>query len=552
MKLRRRQVTLVVIAVLALGLAGWIWVIHYRAKRAVADYRQQLVAAGEKLTVDELIRDSVPPEQNSAGIFSKAASLLNRPWNLLSSNPPPAMRMVAPGKAMVGWAQPDIRDYSEGATNTWAETQAGITELFEGLVLLHQMIDRPTLDFGLNYEQGFSLLLPNLAQPKNAAQRLSAAALCDLHRGDTASATMNVRAMLALAKGLADERLVISQLVRIAIAAITSSVTWEVLQSPDVTDAQLAALQRDWAELEFLLATEQALAMERAMSEVMVTQMRNSGAEFRRAVSGSRWSGSGSASSADNWFDQAMEFAKNAWAQTRLKTKETAWRVAWSYPDQLRALKGRQVLLETTRVARTNGCFHEALRLEQSRLAALGIRRTADDVMFDVAPAELDFRSLLSQSVVSLDRILYRLMRIETVRQMTLTAIALQRYKLRHGAGAPDLAALVPEFLPAIPRDPVDSEPLRYRANSDGSYLLYSVGQDGKDDAGNPKPADEQSKSLLWQGGRDWVWPQPATTGEIQDYFESQTKKSSPARYGVPISNAPSFQPNDTATNGSR
>ena len=227
-----------------------------------------------------------------------------------------------------------------------------------------------------------------------------------------------------------------------------------------------------------------------------------------------------------------------------IENQGNAWRVAWSYPDQLRALRGHQVLLEATRLARTNGCFHEALRLERNRLDALGIQRTADD--------DLDFRSLLSQSVVSLDRVLYRLMKIETARQVTLTAIALQRYKLRNGACPAALAVLVPEFLPAIPRDPVDGEPLRYRANSNGTFVLYCVGEDGKDDGGNPKPADEKSKSLQWQGGRDWVWPQPATAKDVEAYFESQEKNRPQRRYGLPITITPIAQTNDPATNALR
>jgi len=45
---------------------------------------------------------------------------------------------------------------------------------------------------------------------------------------------------------------------------------------------------------------------------------------------------------------------------------------------------------------------------------------------------------------------------------------------------------LVPEFLESVPRDPFsgDRAPLRYRVNSDGSWLVYSVGPDMNDDAG--------------------------------------------------------------------
>jgi len=112
-----------------------------------------------------------------------------------------------------------------------------------------------------------SLTRFNLLQLRQAERQLAATVLCDLHRGNAAAATANLRAMLALVKGPTDERLVISQLVRSAIAAGAVGLTWELLQSPGVTDTQLAVLQNDWAELDFLQAMENALSMHRAMAK---------------------------------------------------------------------------------------------------------------------------------------------------------------------------------------------------------------------------------------------------------------------------------------------
>jgi hypothetical protein len=42
---------------------------------------------------------------------------------------------------------------------------------------------------------------------------------------------------------------------------------------------------------------------------------------------------------------------------------------------------------------------------------------------------------------------------------------------------------LVPEFLPQLPADPFNGQPLRYVMQPD-HYLLYSVGQDGVDNGG--------------------------------------------------------------------
>jgi hypothetical protein len=110
------------------------------------------------------------------------------------------------------------------------------------------------------------------------------------------------------------------------------------------------------------------------------------------------------------------------------------------------------------------------------------------------------------------------LLGIEVAKTMTVTALALKRYQLVHDAYPADLNKLVPQFLPAVPLDPVDGQPLRYHLNSDGTFLLYSIGEDGNDDGGDPTPVTPTKNFNWWQKGRDWVWPTPATRTEIEIY----------------------------------
>ena len=86
------------------------------------------------------------------------------------------------------------------------------------------------------------------------------------------------------------------------------------------------------------------------------------------------------------------------------------------------------------------------------------------------------------------------------------TAIALERYRLRHGQSPPDLAALVPRFLSAVPLDPMSAKPFRYQLNPDGSFLLYSVGEDGIDDGGKATSQSTTNSFNFWSG-KDAVWP---------------------------------------------
>jgi hypothetical protein len=55
--------------------------------------------------------------------------------------------------------------------------------------------------------------------------------------------------------------------------------------------------------------------------------------------------------------------------------------------------------------------------------------------------------------------------RNETQRWITITAIALERCRLRDGMFPTELDALVPQFLSIFPIDPMSAKPLRYRLN---------------------------------------------------------------------------------------
>lgn len=64
-----------------------------------------------------------------------------------------------------------------------------------------------------------------------------------------------------------------------------------------------------------------------------------------------------------------------------------------------------------------------------------------------------------------------------------VAALAVERYRQKHGRWPERLADVVPDFLTAIPADPSDGAPLRYRRLEDGA-VVYSVGDDGQDGGG--------------------------------------------------------------------
>jgi hypothetical protein len=361
--------------------------------------------------------------------------------------------------------------------------------------------------------------ITNLVLEKRTAQRLSASAIYDLHFNDAAPAANDIRVMLVLVNGTDDERTVISQLVRIAIAQIAAATTWEFLQSTNLTDESLATLQEDWSRLEFIRALQHAFPVEREGAVTTFTKWRDSNSELQ------------------HYFDlqnNVREVMGNSddensiWSKTKTKVQIFLWRYWWSYPDELRYFKGYEVLTSAVQSADTNGFFQTALEHQSAALDQLGISKLNDsfDSLFS---SQTDFHSMMSESIVTLGAVIHRVMRVEVAKQVVVTAIALKRYQLKHGNYPPDLNSLVPEFVPKVPLDPVDGQPLRYRRNADRTFLLYSAGENGKDDGGNPslEPGAESS-NYYWQNPHalDWVWPQPATEAEIQAYYKKLSSKS--------------------------
>jgi hypothetical protein len=196
------------------------------------------------------------------------------------------------------------------------------------------------------------------------------------------------------------------------------------------------------------------------------------------------------------------------------KWDELRWRWFGSYRHEFGGLKSVQIVLEATRMYVTNGAYLAARSYADSRLAALHLTPTYNSGSdpFDANPVQY----LLLKAATR-----------ETCQNMTVTAIALKRYELRHHQLPATLADLTPDLLIAIPTDCMDGHPLRYRPNPDGTYLLYSVGLNGVDDGGNPVIKDlpiswYYDGRVNWQDHRapDWVWPQPATEEQVRAYYQ--------------------------------
>ena len=91
--------------------------------------------------------------------------------------------------------------------------------------------------------------------------------------------------------------------------------------------------------------------------------------------------------------------------------------------------------------------------------------------------------------------------------QAALTVLALERYRQEKRAYPLTLDELkAGGYLDALPADPYSDKPLSYRVTN-GSFVLYSLGPDFRDDGGESGRTQE-GKSKPWINKGDTIfWP---------------------------------------------
>lgn len=131
---------------------------------------------------------------------------------------------------------------------------------------------------------------------------------------------------------------------------------------------------------------------------------------------------------------------------------------------------------------------------------------------------------LMSRHLYGSQEIFFRMtFRNQTRLQITITAVALHRFRARHGQFPESLTELVPDLLDEVPADWMNGKSLRYQRKTPDEFRLWSVGKDGIDQGGDPHPP--KGIAIWWLNGRDYVWPMAATPEETRKYGERNRAK---------------------------
>jgi hypothetical protein len=428
---------------------------HY----ALQSYIKELRAKGEKVTLQELVASLSTNTNDSVEILTSAVSKLGPlPAELTNLNAKPFIES-GPARIVWGLPAPPWADSTNGnALSTWAAVSNHVRQMTVPLAELREAMKRPAANAG--FRTDYFLSVTPWRAVKEAMTWLEVAALVELHNQRQAKALRNVQAIAGLADLHREEYSLVSHMARVAATRAGLDVTWQALQANGWNEEQLAALQRCWTKVDLLQGLERGLEFERGFPLEAVERLRSEG---------------------------------------RLGTRPIYSRLFLAN-DLLFALRLMQARVELARSLRANNRYKDVLNGLEVLNGQLE-RKLHSPMKF--------FYLTTATAIPNLMPPFWLTARIETERRLAVAAIALKRYELKNGHFPSSLNALVPDFLGAVPYDCMSGRPLCYRLNDDQTFALYSVGEDGKDDGGDPSSVAPDGKLGLWQC-RDAVWPWPA------------------------------------------
>jgi DNA-binding FadR family transcriptional regulator len=162
---------------------------------------------------------------------------------------------------------PSADSHQEQALENWrtAPLDSGVAKLLDSsansLRYLHDGAKQQRCDWGLEYEQGFELLLPHLQKARNLARLAALHARQRVEKGQTAEAADELADTLTLGRHAAPEGITIAILVRYAIEGIAIETAAD--QLPRLKPADLDRLAERIEKLPSAATAKDSVRMER-------------------------------------------------------------------------------------------------------------------------------------------------------------------------------------------------------------------------------------------------------------------------------------------------
>ncbi len=483
------------------------------AQKAVTDTRLALRQHGFKTDLADF-DFSTPPELRAREAILKAIAT-NR-----ASGPPAdqlnLMEIAGNNSAIVVWQQPTVKmQYpswpDNGSETSWDDLRDILNDNQTKIDAASDAIMSGPIAFNLDASHGNGMLLPHLAVLKNLTETLGSRMVLALHDGNQDAAWTNLLAATRLVTAWNPESAEVCHLVRFGDTKLVFDETWQALQTNHWPDERLARLQAEWEAANLFTNLPEITAFKRASDVAACEQDRGLNL--------------GSRLSFKELFIGSLQFPQGLLDELRYGWERGHYLRHGSYEDETNLL-----LFYRDREADLRNAIQAPTWAQMRQLPGV-----TNEVFF-----QSKYQSRM-QAMMNIRRIstafqrqgasfLGRAAEAEAERRIIITAIALERYRGKHGSYPVTLDMLAPEFLKSVPGDFMDGQPLRYRLADDGHFLLYSVGQDCVDNGGQipvqlrPNPAGLPPGALRAPPKGDIVWPLPASTADVAALRQKQER----------------------------
>lgn len=510
-------------AVLLVTIVLVLTVERVRGQRRLAVVKRDMERRAQVTDITKLLPESPRNHQEFTNQFEKASRVLGESWLSGGGN---EVR-VAPGKAARGSQAPCPVGYhlnasftngravlSPGATNTWVMLEQHYETNRNVLAEVRDLLRDPPAAPGVDYLKCLrGEDVPNYMRVRVVAQVLNDVVVMELHRGDLAAAGEYLLALAGLLRLDSQDPRLVGQMIRVAIEGLAAASLWDAVQADGWSEPQLERLQKAWQSPPLLPGLVRALHYDRLAKLEHYDQFRQRSYRdwcepYRKILEG---------------FGATPRPLPAVVEAGRHYFFHPLWRFAWANQEMAAFLERSDFLTVIPQKALKQQAFAAVKEWFQEYEAynppfakwrfylSLPLVDTLSEIIGQgdrsVKPVSLfdHFMETWVKSDFSLPnyaRGFATAARNENLREMAVTSLALKRYYLRQRRFPDQLAALVPGFLSTLPTDWMDGQSLRYRLNADGTYTLYSVGDDGRDDGGDPTPAAPGRSD-----GRDLLWP---------------------------------------------
>ncbi|NJK90866.1 MAG: hypothetical protein HC904_02930 [Blastochloris sp.] len=342
------------------------------------------------------------------------------------------------------------------------ELEAAFTKHDALLKELEDALNRPLISWNLDYEKSFLLTMPHLGILLDLAKVYQLRALMRLEKNDSEGALQDLALQLRLATIAEQGSLMIGYLVATTIRQTHTNTAWEILHRQAWNSAQISKLGSLLNNQDPLNSLNMSLRWERAAFLDLTAQK------------------------SFNLMYDLIGIAQDSNEKVPLSVQMGIW--VWKALPEGRLDSDRAHYVECMELIMG---WKEAKELKpmstrfNDRIKQTGFITQAVNIW-------------TYKSIPAYSPILMRAAQIQANLGFVQTALAIERYRLATGRIPDSLDLLIPDYLPSLPQDPISGRPLFYNNRRDGSYLLYSIGWNEKDDGGEPNRDAKQG---------DWVWP---------------------------------------------